>query len=201
VVEHLKSANRLTDKLAADILLRYVPIGEKRAYREVWEAFLRNPGMPIVSERTVREAVKEGVRAELFGLRVDEEIYFGRDVPDSVLEEAELIPKELALELTAPKEAAPPRQEKMKPEAPKVLEPIKPRAKTSYKLHAKVPFERLSDFLRGVILPLRESADKLDVEIVVRAKKEAGLPQDVLERKVRETLRQLQAEILEEREE
>ncbi len=198
VVEHLKGANRLTDELAPDILLNYVPIREKRPYKDVWEAFLRNPGMPIVAERTVREAVKKGVKNGVFGLRVDEEVFFKRDVPDAYLEEAELIPAEMAKALMKAEEEAPPPP--VKPEEPKVEQPT-PKVKKRYRLSVKVPCERLSDFFRGVILPLRQAADELEVEISVWAKKEAGLPKEVIEQKVRETLRQLQAKILEEREE
>lgn len=47
VVDHLRNANRFAEKLAPDILLKYVPLAGKRPYREVWAAFLRNPGSPL----------------------------------------------------------------------------------------------------------------------------------------------------------
>lgn len=148
-----------------------------------------------MTKRTVSETVKDGVRAGVFGLHVDDEIYFGRDVPEAYLEKALLIPAD-----SAPKLVAAPPPEETKPEKP-VPPPAPPetRPKTQYQVLTKVPPERLSDFFRGVILPLREAADNLEVEIRVRAKKEEGLPQGVLEQKVRETLRQLGVQILEER--
>jgi hypothetical protein len=41
----------------------------------------------------------------------------------------------------------------------------------------------------------------LELIIEIRAKKSEGIPKDVIERTVRETLRQINAQILEEREE
>ncbi|MEN3010620.1 MAG: DUF499 domain-containing protein, partial [Candidatus Bipolaricaulaceae bacterium] len=189
VVEHLRNANRLSEKLAPEILLWYVPLQEGRAYKEVWEAFLRTPGMPIVAERTVREAVREGVRAGVFGLRVDDEIYFGREVPAAYLDEAELIPAELAASLVGKREEKPPAP----PPAPEPDKgpPLKPQTRRKYQLIVKVPSDRLSDFVRGVILPLQRATDEVEVEIHVRAKREEGIPEDVVEHKVRETLRQL----------
>lgn len=203
VVEHLKSANRLSDRLAPETLLKHVPVGEGRSYKEVWEAFLRNPGMPIVSERTVREAVKEGVRTGVFGLRVDDEIYFRRDFPDAFLEDAVIIPAEVsteALQTEKQREISTKTEEPRAPIAEKI-EKTKPRVKTWYQVAAKIPPERFSDFFRGVILPLKGAAEELEVEIRVRAKNDSGLPEDVIAQKVRETLRQLHAQILEEREE
>lgn len=194
VVEHLRSANRFTEKLAPELLLKFVPVTGERPYRELWAAFLRNPRMPIVTERTVREAVKEGVRAGLFGLRADDEIYFRRDVPEACLEDSVLIPADVASTLAAPPTGVPKPEKPTPPPAPP-----RPRPKTQYQVSAKVPPERFSDFFRGVILPLREATDNLEVEIRVRAKREEGLPEGVLEQKVRETLRQIGAQILEER--
>lgn len=201
VVDHLKSANRLTEKLAPDILLEYVPIQEKRPYKDVWEAFLRNPGMPIVAERTVREAVKEAVRNGLIGLDVDGEIYFQRDVPNALLTEAEAIPAEEAKALISPQPVTTEeKREERRPvghSAPSVPVHEKPKP-TIYKVKVKIPWDRFSDLFKGVIRPLKESSDELEVEIEVRARNEGGLPEEVLEHKVRETLRQLNAEIVEE---
>ncbi|MGC9075316.1 MAG: hypothetical protein ACP5JD_06305, partial [Candidatus Bipolaricaulaceae bacterium] len=74
------------------------------------------------------------------------------------------------------------------------------RPKT-YRLRAKVPWERFSDIFRGVIRPLQEKAEEMELVIEIEAKSAAGLPKEVLDQRVRETLRQINAQILEEREE
>lgn len=203
VVEHLESSGRAATKLAPDRLLEHFPLKEKTPYREVWEAFLRNPGMPIVPERAVREAVKEGVKQGLVGLEVAGEIYYKRDVPDALLDEADVIPADLAasrVEVLPPSPAQPKEQASARVSAPETPAP-QTRPKREYRLSAKIPAKRMSDFFRGVIIPLQDTADDVEVEIRVRARKEEGLPENVVEQKVRETLRQLakEVEILEDR--
>jgi len=199
VVEHLKNANRLTEKLAPDMLLRFCPIGEERAYKDVWEAFLREPGKPIVAERTVREAVKEGVKAGRFGLRVDDKVYFKQDVPDAHLGEAVLIPADQIQLPSVSEEKQQGTAPTLPTAGPTIAAPPRPRPKREYRLVVKVPSDKFSDIFRGVILPLRQNAEELEIEIRVRARREEGFPEDVIERTVRETLRQLPVEVREER--
>ncbi len=197
VIEHLREANRTSEKLAPQLLFEMVPIKERRGYKELWATFLCVPGMPIVPEWVVREAVKEGVMQGLVGLKVDDEIYFRKEVSDALLEEAVLIP---AAEADKPPPAEAKKQEARPPIQPdtfnlQVKEKPQP---TRYRVRAKVSWDSFSDFYRGVISPLKDSADTLEVEIEVRAWKETGLPWDVLEHRVGETLRQIEAEIIEE---
>ena len=93
VIEHLHSANRLSDEIAPDNLFRLVPIEERVPFKDVWTAFLNRPKMPIISKRAVREAVKRAVRDGRIGLEIDGRIYFREDVPDAYLDEAWLLPQ------------------------------------------------------------------------------------------------------------
>jgi hypothetical protein len=62
-----------------------------------------------------------------------------------------------------------------------------------------VPWDKLSDFVRGVILPLRNDGAELEVEVYVQAQSECGgIKPATLEHKVKETLRQIGAKIVEE---
>jgi hypothetical protein len=66
-------------------------------------------------------------------------------------------------------------------------------------LRVKVPWDKLSDVVRGVILPLRNDGAELEVEILVQARAESGgIKPATWENKVKETLRQINAEIMEE---
>jgi len=59
-------------------------------------------------------------------------------------------------------------------------------------------WDKLSDFVRSVVMPLRRGAD-LEIEVSLRARGRAGgIPRGTLERVVKETLQQIRAEILEE---
>jgi DNA-binding HxlR family transcriptional regulator len=79
--------------------------------------------------------------------------------------------------------------------------PPSPPGIRRYTLRAQVPWERLSDFLRGVLMPLQRAGAELTLEIRLEARAGQPLPSSVLEGLVRETLRQIGAQVLEEREE
>jgi len=199
VIEHLRSANRLTDEIAPAELFRRFPITKQTHFKDVWAAFLTIPKMPIVSQRAVREAVKRAVREGLVGVEVEGRIHFREDIPDAYLDEASLVPSSAVPakeEIVAPPAAPKAEPPKVEPK-PTLVE----RPKTTYRLRAKVPWQKITDVYRGVIMPLQNRSDDLELVIEIRAKKSEGIPKDVIERTVRETLRQINAQILEEREE
>ncbi len=199
VTEHLRSANRLADEIAPDNLLRLVPVTERKLYRDVWAAFLCFPRMPIVSQRAVREAIKRAVREGLVGVEVEGRVYFREDIPDAYLDEAWLLPPSAvpAKEAVVPQPAAP----KAEPAKVELKPTPAERPKTTYWLKAKVPWQKITDVYRGVIMPLQNRSDDLELVIEIWVKKSEGIPKDVIERTVHETLRQINAQILEEREE
>jgi len=68
-------------------------------------------------------------------------------------------------------------------------------------LRVRVPWDKMSDFLRGVLMPLHSDGADLNVEIRVEARSKTGIKKATLEQKVKETLRQIEAEVLEDTEE
>ncbi len=65
-------------------------------------------------------------------------------------------------------------------------------------LKVELPWDKLSDFLRGVILPLHQDGAGLRIEVRVEASSpQAAIKRSTLEQKVNETLNQLAARILE----
>lgn len=77
--------------------------------------------------------------------------------------------------------------------------PPPPLEKKTYILKAQIPWDRLSDFVRGVILPVHNDGAGLEVRIEIKAKYPAKVNEFTIENKVRETLKQINAEIEEER--
>jgi len=64
-------------------------------------------------------------------------------------------------------------------------------------LHVKVPWDKLSDFVRGVIMPLRNDGAALEVEVYIQAWSESGgIKEATLKGKVEETLNQIRAELI-----
>lgn len=67
-------------------------------------------------------------------------------------------------------------------------------------LRARLPWDKLSDFLRGVVLPLQKDGAELQVEVTLDARCPAGgIRASTLEQNVNETLQQIGAQVLEER--
>lgn len=88
----------------------------------------------------------------------------------------------------------------------RVVAPLVPpelaKAAQTYALRARIPWDKLSDFVRGVVNPLRQDGAELEVEVSLRATSQpGGFKKSTLEQKVRETLQQIGAKIEDEREE
>ena len=77
--------------------------------------------------------------------------------------------------------------------------PPRPPGLGSYRIRAGVPWDKLSDFLRGVVLPLHADGADLDVEVSLRAtSSDRSIKKSTLDQKVGETLQQIGAEVREE---
>ena len=63
-----------------------------------------------------------------------------------------------------------------------------------------MPWDKLPDFVRGVVVPLRGDATDLDVIVLINALSQSGgFKQSTLDQKVRGTLSQIGVEVLEDR--
>jgi hypothetical protein len=65
----------------------------------------------------------------------------------------------------------------------------------SVTLKAKVPWDRLSNIVSGVIRPLKDKGLPPEITIEIKGRSEEGFDRDTLENKVRETLQQIGATI------
>ncbi len=217
VRESLKRQELLVDRLAPHRLLEKALRSDEpeKPLAEIVEAFLRYPHLPMLeSEAVIESAVAQGVANSLFGVRVGEHVYFGESVPDAALGYgAVLLRKEVAEAARRAEagEAVPievgsgdgrPSMVKEGPVGATAGPPTAPAGAAISALHlrAKVPWDKLSDFLRGVVLPLRGDGADLEIEVTLDARSAPGsIKTSTLEQKVNETLRQIGAEVLEER--
>lgn len=219
VLDFLKAQDLLLEAIAPHVLLRKAPPeGEtERSLRDIMDAFLRYPHLPMVANESVlRLAIERGVREGVFGVKL-ERVYFQEPLPENAWEEekATLIRKE-AIVFPQPESAPatpstpsagkpePPEEKAATPTPTPTPTPIpsspQPKGYSSIHLKVKVPWDKLADVVRGVILPLRSNQAELTVVLEIQAfSPEGTIQESTLEEKVKETLRQIGAEILEEK--
>lgn len=197
MVEYLKDADRWAEDIAPQKVLQlaFAPGEEEKPYREVRDLFYCVPGNPIVPERALRKAIREGVKEGILGIRFGGTLAFKREVPDSLLDpEALIVRGEVAEAELAQAEALQEEQVIERRESqpsPPGAPPTAERQPRKLRLRLRIPWDRLADIQRGVINPLRGESKRLELEITIEAEAEEGFSRDVLERKVRETLKQL----------
>ena len=143
-------------------------------------------------------------------MRSDGRIYFNASVPFSALDEtASLARKELAeAEMIPAGTAVPgasgaPSQPTGATQPPLPIPGAPPPSPAESKirqlsLRVQVPWDKMADFVRGVLMPLRGDGAGLDVEVSLTARSEEGLRKATLDHKVKETLNQIGASILDE---
>jgi hypothetical protein len=211
VCEYLKNQELLLERISPHMLLKKSlrEDEDEKPVSEIVEAFLRYPQLPMVrSVAVIDQAISQGVKEGIFGLRVGERVYFGETplssfgMDDAVLLRKELIPPPLSAG-EPPLEEAPKDTTASGPKAGVASVPSAPQSLEGgghrLRLRVKVPWDKLSDFIRGVIIPLHNDGAELEVEVFVQAWSESGsIKQETLKHKVKETIRQINAKILEE---
>ncbi|MCS7155306.1 MAG: ATP-binding protein, partial [Bacteroidetes bacterium] len=204
VREYLRSEDLLLNKISPRYILEKAMGTEpEKAVDELYEAFLRYSNLPMLeSKQVLLHAIAQGVREKVFGVRIGDRTFFGENVLSQlgagaiVVREPELPPEPpsgtgggtttLERPTQGTQEDGSPRPG---PSTPVIRE---------YRLEVVVPWDRLSDFVSGVIRPLRLDGAEITLQIHMEAQSQNGIKQMTLEHKVRETLRQIGAQILKE---
>ena len=202
VKEYLKDQERLLPHLTPKYLLdkAFGKDENEKSLREIYELHLKTPGMSIPeSERILIETVTEGVKTGILGLQEGTEIYYKQDfVPniDSTVLRGEIAEqKKRDIEkITQPTPSPVP------PEPPGLTPKSASTVKRIY-LRAVVPWDKLSDLVRGVISPLKDKGSPPEITIEIKAESEKGFDRTTLDSKVQETLRQIGAKTEEWKEE
>ncbi|RLG44944.1 MAG: hypothetical protein DRN90_08235 [Thermoproteota archaeon] len=208
VKEYLKDQEALLDKISPKVLLEKTLAREeeRKSVAEVWEAFLKFPSLPMLeSESVLKNAIVQGVKNGVFGLLIDEKIKYLEDIsPIDITGDAIVVRKDIAQkikeeELEEAKEVSR-GPEEVGPEGP--TPPISIRGPIRrYSVRAVIPWDKLSDVVRGVFRPLSREGAQISLEVKIDAKSEKGINRNTLENIVKETLKQIGASVLEEEEE
>lgn len=216
VREYLKGQELLLERIAPRQVLQKALRTEEteKPLKEIYEMFLKYPHLPLLEgEHVLRQAVSQGVRDGLFGLRIGDRVYFQKPTPSFTLEDATLVRKE-AIEIEEPGQlearergeeragvgVAPGAEAGGETAVPEPGTPAAAKAKgaRSVTLRVRVPWDKMSDFLRGVLMPLHQDGADLQIEVLLQAHSEGGIQKRTVEEKVKETLKQINAEVEEE---
>ncbi|MEM2991632.1 MAG: DUF499 domain-containing protein, partial [Halobacteria archaeon] len=202
VKEYLKDQEKLLDKISPKRLLdlAFGREEEKKSVKELWESFLKYPELPLLaSEDVLKNAIVEGVKRKDLGALIGECCYYDEDIlKTSISDEVMVIRRELAEKLKQPSPPEPPTP----PPKPPAVPPTPPIGKVrKIKIRAKVPWDKLSSIMSGVLRPLHQEGAATALEVEVCAESEMGISKDTLDLKIKETLKQIGAEIIEIREE
>ncbi len=145
----------------------------------------------------------------MFGVKIGDRVYFDETLPASAFDYgAVLVRKEIAQNAKAPSKEttiAPEPESKggterkgRDGEEPELIKAKPSTGVRTLRLRVQVPWDKLSDFVRGVVMPLRADGAQMQVEVVVEAQSVAGgIKPSRLEQKVKETLNQIGAKVLE----
>ncbi|MCX7856620.1 MAG: hypothetical protein N2513_01345, partial [Deltaproteobacteria bacterium] len=167
------------------------------------------PNLPILENKKVLfDAIVQGVKEGIFGLRVGERTYFRESLGLSQLEDDAVLQREPEIVSKPEPEPIVERglkepllsQDEETQKKPQQAGPVGEKAIHEYNLDVVIPWDRLSDFVRGVVMPLRQEGAQIRVRISLKAQSEMGIKPTTLEHTVRETLRQIGAQVVEESE-
>lgn len=214
VRDYLRENERLLGKIGPkEVAKLLLGDAERKKVEDMWEDTLKYPGLPLLEgEEVLYEAIRAGVRDRLFGVLVEGRPYFG-EASCPVSGEAEILNREVAEKLTTP--APVPEAPGSRIETPETVRPgvegtspqppggvVSPEREQllprEYRLRARVPWDKVSDIVGGVIRPLRQAGCDLTIFLELTAYSDSGIGSEVLELRVKETLRQIGAHIVHE---
>ncbi len=209
VRNYLRDQDLLAERISPHFLLsKALAEGEKeKPVRDILEAFLKYSHLPILdSEEVVWQAVEQGVREGVFGLRLGEKVYFSREpLPPTVREEEAILLRPEAVPapsaampeaVTSEADSSVPSEATATPSREGSVSSSPPTLAEGYRLRARIPWDKLFYFMQGVIGPLRNDGADLVVEVMLEAR--GSIKKETLNYKIRETLKQIGAEVLEE---
>ncbi|MEM3112777.1 MAG: hypothetical protein QXY90_07035, partial [Candidatus Anstonellales archaeon] len=206
VRQYLRDQEKILSKITAKYILErtFGKEEDEKSLQEIYDLHLKTPGMPLLeSEKVIYEAISEGVKSGIIGVKEDTRIYYSEHVSpemDSIVIRGELARKLKEEESKKEVEEKKGITEQIRIEEEKKLEaeikPGKGEGKVkNLRIKAIIPWDKLSSVINGVIRPLKEKGLPPEITIEIKATSEEGFDRTTLDSKVRETLQQINAEI------
>lgn len=203
VKQYLKDQEKLLSRLTPKYLLdkTFGKDETEKSLREIHELSMKTPGMPLLeSENVLLDAVAEGARIGIFGVREDSEIYYKRDVTPHI--DSIVLRGEVAKRIKEEEEAKERKEEgtgalhELTDKAEKeIIGKKKEGVVKRVSLRAVIPWDKLSSVITGVIRPLKDKGSPPEIALEITANSEEGFDRTTLDSKVKETLQQIDAKI------
>jgi len=202
VKHYLKDQEILLDKLSPKVLIEktFSEKDERKNLIEIWEAFLKYDLPILESENVLKTTVEKGVQDGVFGLLIGDKVWYQESIsPPEISEDVFILRKEIATKMKGEVKGVEVEKEvpPIKPEEAVVPTEVIKEALQKITIEAEIPWDKLSDLIRGVFIPLNREGAKISLRIKIEASSEKGISKDTLDLKVRETLRQIGAKIIE----
>jgi len=213
VRQYLKDQELLLEKVSPKFVLErtFARTDQRKSFREIYEAFLKFPELPMLdSEYVLKTAIAQGVQTKSLGVLEGERFFFGDLMaPTSITDDSLILNHECASKLAS--EQAP-SVTHTPVEGPSVqgvgLEAIENPSMTVFPgglpkhlvIRAKVPWDKLSQLVGGVLTPLSRDGASITLQIEIDAQSATGIKRETVDLRILETLKQIGAEILEKRE-
>ncbi|MEM3408559.1 MAG: ATPase, partial [Candidatus Micrarchaeia archaeon] len=202
VKQYLKDQEKILTRVTVKYIIdkTFAKKENEKALYEIYELTFKTPGMALLeSENVLYEAIKEGVKKGLVGLKEGSEVYYQQEVTpmmDSIILREEVAKKIKEMEVKGEE-----KEEKLSEENLEKAEEKKVEIVKKLTLRAKVPWDKLSYIVSGVIGPLKNKGLLSEITIEIKAESKEGFDRTTLDSKVRETLDQINAKIEEWKEE
>lgn len=167
---------------------------ESKTFGEVKESFYKFTSLPtVVDEDVIKDSIYKGTANGTLGVKIADEVIFKEDIFGKELtDDALIVTKELAQRESVPVEEVAP----VAPSIPPAAGTIK-----RIKIKAQLPYDKLNQLVSGVFAPLKREGADIRLNVEIDAESESGIKKDTLQLKIKETLKQIKAEILEWKEE
>ncbi len=193
VREYLIGEDLLLEKLSPNYLMSSAmgADDQEKPAKEIYEAFLRYPNLPMLeSSQVILGALREGVERGAFGIRVGDSVY-EKTLPEALLEQL-LEQGTLVVRKPAPETARNPEPKLSEKEEGTPSLGREQHQQRSLKLDFVIGWDKVAEFVSGVLRPIHSANAELTVRIILEAR--GAIPDAVLSA-VDETLRQIGARI------